>query len=124
MGARLRSWRKQIKQHLVTILVAAIILVVAITLIFVEIRVSGTGSTGKSGHFLILGDVIPARDGSRGRGRLALRQEAAKDLCGWVVLDVELDADRLEVALDNRLGIDAPGLASAESDKVVVNRIE
>jgi hypothetical protein len=51
MGARLRSWRKQIKQHLVTILVAAIILVVAMALIIVEIRVSGTGSLGKRGAF-------------------------------------------------------------------------
>src|SRR5438132_6202059 len=54
MGARLRSWWQQIKQHLVTILVGAIILVVAIALIIVGYRFDWTGFNGnnKSGKTL------------------------------------------------------------------------
>ncbi len=48
MGVGLRSRWKKIKQHLVTILVGIIILVVAIALIFVEVRSFGTGFAGKT----------------------------------------------------------------------------
>jgi len=48
MGARFRSWWQQIKQHRVLFLSVAIILVVAIALIFVEIRLYGTGFAGKT----------------------------------------------------------------------------
>src|SRR6266480_3014090 len=48
MGTRLRSWRQKIKQHRVTILVVAFILVVAIALIIVEVKSYGTGFAGKT----------------------------------------------------------------------------
>ena len=54
MGARLRSWWQKIKQHLVTILVGAIILAVAIALIIIGYRFDWTGFNGnnKSGKTL------------------------------------------------------------------------
>src|SRR5260221_8071230 len=54
MVSRLRSWWQQIKQHLVTILVVAIILVGAIVLIIVGYRFDWTGFNGnnKSGKTL------------------------------------------------------------------------
>ncbi len=54
MEARFRSWGQQIKQHLVTILVVAIILVVVIGLIIVGYRFDWTGFNGnnKSGKAL------------------------------------------------------------------------
>jgi hypothetical protein len=54
MGARLRSWWQQVKQHRVTILVGAIILVVAIALISIGYRFDWTGFNGnnKSGKTL------------------------------------------------------------------------
>src|SRR5437660_11189329 len=54
MGARFRSWWQHIKQHLVTILVVAIILVIAIALIIVGYRFDWTGFNGnnKSGKTL------------------------------------------------------------------------
>ncbi len=54
MGVRLRSWRQQIKQQLVNILVVAIILIVAIALIIVGYRFDWTGFNGnnKSGKTL------------------------------------------------------------------------
>src|SRR5438270_11637149 len=54
MGARLRSWWQQIKQHRVTILVVAIILVIVIALIIVGYRCDWTGFNGnnKSGKTL------------------------------------------------------------------------
>ena len=53
MGARFRSWWQQIKQHWVTMLVVAIILVVAIALIIVGYRFDWTGFNGnKSGKTL------------------------------------------------------------------------
>src|SRR5438270_2988234 len=54
MGARLRSWWQQIKQHRVTILVVAIILVIVIALIIVGYRFDWTGFNGnnKSGKTL------------------------------------------------------------------------
>ncbi len=54
MGASLRSWWQQIKQHLVTILNVAIILVVAIALIIIGYRFDWTGFNGnyKSGKTL------------------------------------------------------------------------
>ncbi len=48
MRAGLRSWRQKIKQHRVTILVVAFILVVAIALIIVEVKSYGTGFAGKT----------------------------------------------------------------------------
>src|SRR5260370_6630806 len=48
MGARLRSWWQQIKQHRVAILVVASILAVAIAFIIVEIRLFGTGFARKT----------------------------------------------------------------------------
>src|SRR2546427_13259980 len=54
MRARFCSWWKQIKQHLVTILVVAIILVIAVALIIVGYRFDWTGFNGnnKSGKTL------------------------------------------------------------------------
>jgi putative effector of murein hydrolase LrgA (UPF0299 family) len=54
MGARVRSWWQQIKQHLVPILVVAIFLVVAIVLIIIGYRLDWTGFNGnnKSGKTL------------------------------------------------------------------------
>src|SRR5712692_2366904 len=54
MTLKLRSWWEQIKQHLVTILVVAIIVVVAIALIIVGYRFDWTGFNGnnKSGKTL------------------------------------------------------------------------
>src|SRR5437016_435294 len=49
-----------------------------------------------------LGDVIPARYGSRGRRGLPPRQEGAKERLDGIVLDIELDANRPEVALQDR----------------------
>src|SRR6266487_2238126 len=49
-----------------------------------------------------LGDVIPAGHGSRGRRCLSPRQEGAKEWVILIVLDVELDANLLQVALDDR----------------------
>ena len=58
-----------------------------------------------------LGDVIPARDGSRGWGRLPPRQEGTKECTARIVMDVKLDADRLEGALDDRFASDASWIA-------------
>src|SRR5947209_6830520 len=44
-----------------------------------------------------LGDIIPARYGSRGRRRLPIRQDGAKERIARIVLDVKLDADLLKV---------------------------
>ena len=49
---------------------------------------------GHSQSVIKLGDVIPARNGSRWRRRLPPRQEGAKERIARIVLDVELDADR------------------------------
>lgn len=46
MGARLRSWWQQIKQHRVAILVGTVVLVVAIALIIIEVWFYGTGFNG------------------------------------------------------------------------------
>jgi uncharacterized protein YjbI with pentapeptide repeats len=46
MGARLRSWWQQIKQHRVAIMVATVVLVVAIALIIIEVWFYGTGFNG------------------------------------------------------------------------------
>ena len=48
MGAIFRSWWQQIKQHRVTILVVAIILVVTIALIIVGYRFDWTGFNGNN----------------------------------------------------------------------------
>ena len=48
MGARLRSWWQQIKQHWVAILVVAIVLVVVIASIFVGYRFDWTGFNGNN----------------------------------------------------------------------------
>ena len=48
METRFRSWWQQIKKHLVSFLVVAIILLVLIALIIVEIRLFGTGFAGKA----------------------------------------------------------------------------
>src|SRR5437588_5003618 len=54
MRARFRSWWQKIKQHLVTILIIAIILVVTIALIIIGYRSDWTGFNGnnKSGKTL------------------------------------------------------------------------
>ncbi len=54
-----------------------------------------------------LGDVISARHGSRGGRRLPTGQEGAEKCVTGIVMDVELDANRLEVALDDRFASDA-----------------
>src|SRR5258708_19197391 len=46
MGARLRSWWQQIKQHRVAILVGTVVLVAAIALIIIEVWFYGTGFNG------------------------------------------------------------------------------
>jgi hypothetical protein len=48
MGVGLRSWWQQIKQHRVTILVVAIILIIAIALIIVGYNIDGAGFNGYS----------------------------------------------------------------------------
>src|SRR6266487_78498 len=48
-------------------------------------------------------NTIPARYPSRGRRSLSPRQEGAKEGEGPIVLDIEFDADLLEVALNDRL---------------------
>ena len=56
----------------------------------------------------ILGDVVPARHSSRGRGRLPPRKEGAKERAGGIVLDVELDTNISQVALNDCFNISAP----------------
>src|SRR5260370_13643591 len=53
-----------------------------------------------------LGDVIPAGHSSRGRRCLPPVQERS-EYATRIVLDVELDAERLQVALDDRFNRDA-----------------
>ncbi len=60
---------------------------------------------------LKFGDVIPARQGSRWRGGLAVGQEGIKERIVGIVLDVELDADLPKVALDDALHCGALGPA-------------
>src|SRR6266852_9967977 len=56
-----------------------------------------------------LDDVVPARHGSRGRRCLSPPgQEEAIERSAGIVLDIELDADLPEVALNDRLNISAP----------------
>src|SRR5213080_895524 len=58
-----------------------------------------------------VGFVIAERLRSRrGRG-LSVRQEGIKERIIGIVLDVELDADLLEVTLDDRFNVDALGEA-------------
>src|SRR5690348_14723155 len=59
--------------------------------------------------FLKLGNVIPARYCTCGRRGLPRGQELSKERFCRVVLYVELDADRLEVALQDRFRSAAPG---------------
>src|SRR5213080_1174131 len=56
-----------------------------------------------------LGDVIPACHSSCGRGCHPLRQLGTKEWASRIVLDIELDADLLEVALDDGFNIAALG---------------
>ena len=49
-----------------------------------------------------LGDVISARNSSCHRRRLPAKQEGVKECEKRIVLDVEFDADLLEVALNDR----------------------
>ena len=56
-----------------------------------------------------LGDVIPVRHGSRRRGCLPLGQQGKKERTVGIVLDIELDADLPEVALDDGFNIAALG---------------
>jgi hypothetical protein len=59
---------------------------------------------------LKLGNVIPVRYGSHRRGCLSLRQQGTKEGIVWIVLDVELNADLLEVALNNAFNVRAIGM--------------
>jgi hypothetical protein len=54
-----------------------------------------------------LGDVIPARYSSCGWRCLSLGQQGTKERIEGIVLDIELDADLLEVALDDGFNIAA-----------------
>ena len=54
-----------------------------------------------------LGDVIPARYSSRGWRCLSLWQQGTKERIEGIVLDIELDADLLEAALDDGFNLAA-----------------
>src|SRR6266849_6202285 len=108
MGARLRSWQQQIKQHLVTILVVAVISVLAITLIILGYRFDWTGFNGnnKSGKTLwdwmqlLLIPVVLAVAGfwfnHRERKAAELRAENDRKAA-----ELRAEADR-EISFDNQ----------------------